>query len=254
MSAPTSQTSPPEPPDVEDPGWDDGGWWSRTPGWARAVVAGGLVVLLLLVGAVGGILVERTAAPDYGPGNGSIDTAFLQDMGVHHQQAVQMAVWERANTTDPALRQLAFDIESSQTAQIGRMEGWLTLWEQPLSPPDGQFMGWMGMPMPAMPGMATPEELARFKTTTGPAMDTMFLQLMLRHHRGGIPMARAAAERASVPAVQQLAASIVRAQSAEVATMTRMLAERGAAPLPDGPSMAGMGGMPGMPGMPTGGG
>ena len=40
----------------------------------------------------------------------SVDVGFAQDMSVHHQQAVQMASWERDHTTDPALKQLAFDI------------------------------------------------------------------------------------------------------------------------------------------------
>ena len=86
---------------------------------------------------------------------------------MHHSQAVEMAVWARNNTADPAVRQLAFDIESTQTSQVGRMEGWLTLWGQPLTPPSGQFMGWMGMPTAAMPGMATPEDLARLRAATG---------------------------------------------------------------------------------------
>ena len=34
-----------------------------------------------------------------------------------------MASWERDHTTDPALKQLAFDIETTQLQQIGRMLG-----------------------------------------------------------------------------------------------------------------------------------
>lgn len=217
-------------PPLDDAG--GAGWWARSPGWARGVLVLGVVVLLLLLGAVGGILAERSATPSFGPASGSIDVAYLQDMTVHHQQAVQMAVWERTNTQDPELRQLAFDIESSQTAQVGRMSGWLSLWGAPASPPDGQYMGWMGMPMPTMPGMASSDDLARFRATPPPALDTAFLQLMLRHHQGGLPMAQAAVDQASVPAVRELSNSIVVSQSAEADTMTRMLAQRGAAPLP----------------------
>lgn len=232
-ATPRTEPAPPPPdePDDVEPG-DGGGWWSQSPTWARAVIAGGLALLLLLVGGIAGGLYERSTAESYGPPAGSIDVGFLQDMSVHHRQAVQMAVWERSNTTDPALRQLAFDIESSQTAQVGRMEGWLALWDQPSTPPDGYHMGWMDMPMPAMPGMASEAELAAFRAQTGPAMDVAFLQLMLRHHEGGVMMLSDGAARTQVPAVRTLADSMLRAQSAESRTMTSMLAARGAAPLP----------------------
>ena len=225
-------TSPPEPPDVDDGGPDGGGWWARSPGWARAVVVAGVVLVLLLAGALGGLVLGQRTTPSYGPPAGSIDVGFLQDMTVHHTQAVQMAVWERSNTTDPALRQLAFDIESTQNQQLGMMQGWLRLWNQPTEAAPGHYMAWMGMPAPVMPGMASDEDLARFRSQTGPALDVAFLQLMLRHHRGGLSMMQEEAARGSVPVVVQLARSMVASQTAEADTMTQMLAQRGAAPLP----------------------
>ena len=233
MSA--SVSSPPEPPEVVDDGFDDdddGGWWSRSPAWSKAVVAVGAVLVLLLVGALGGLLLGQRTAPSYGPPAGAIDVGFLQDMTVHHTQAVQMAVWERGNTTDPELRQLAFDIESTQNQQLGMMQGWLRLWELPTESSPGQYMAWMGMPSTAMPGMASDADLVRFRAQTGVPMDVAFLQLMLRHHRGGLSMMQEEAEHGSVPVVTQLARSMVASQTAEADTMTQMLAQRGAAPLP----------------------
>ena len=229
-------TSPPEPPDTDDVDHADdgsgGGWWARSPGWARGVVVAGVVLVLLLAGALGGLVLGQRTAPSYGPPPGSIDVGFLQDMTVHHTQAVQMAVWERSNTADPALRQLAFDIESTQNQQIGMMQGWLRLWGQPTEAAPGHYMAWMGMPAPAMPGMASQDDLARFRSQTGPALDVAFLQLMLRHHRGGLSMMQEEAARGSVPVVVALARSMVASQTAEADTMTQMLAQRGAAPLP----------------------
>jgi len=231
----TDRTDPPPPPvddDGEDDGGSGGGWWSASPTWAKAFVAGGLALVLVLAGVIGGIALGRSTATTYGPAEGSVDVGFLQDMDVHHGQGVEMAVWARNNTANPEIRQLAFDIESTQTAQVGRMQGWLTLWGEPLTPPSGQFMGWMGMPTASMPGMASPEDLARLRASTGPALDVVFLQLMLRHHQGGLPMMQAAADEASVPAVRALAQSMVTSQTSEAAVMTQMLAVRGAAPLP----------------------
>jgi uncharacterized protein (DUF305 family) len=228
-------SSPPEPPDIDDGGYDDGsggGWWARSPGWARGVVVGGVVLVLLLAGGLGGLVLGQRTTPSYGPPAGAIDVGFLQDMTVHHTQAVQMAVWERSNTADPALRQLAFDIESTQDQQLGMMQGWLRLWNLPTEAAPGQYMAWMGMPAAVMPGMASDADLARFRAQTGAPLDVAFLQLMLRHHQGGLSMMAEEAQHGSVPVVVQLARSMVASQTAEADTMTQMLAQRGAAPLP----------------------
>lgn len=234
---PDTRIDPPDllPPDGPDDLDDDGGgpgWWAASPAWAKAVVAGGLALLLVLGGVLGGIALGRSTATTYGPAEGAIDVGFLQDMTVHHSQAVAMAVRARTDSTDPEVRQLAFDIETTQTSQIGRMEGWLTLWNQPLTPPSGQYMGWMGMPTAQMPGMASQADLARLRAATGRDLDVTFLQLMLRHHQGGLPMMEQASTGASVDAVRALAHSMVVSQQAEAAAMTAMLAARGAAPLP----------------------
>lgn len=94
------------------------------------LIAGGALAVLLL-GTAAGLPVRLPGSDaDCVPATDSVDVGFAQDMSDHHRQAVQMAAWERDRTTDPVLRQLAFDVESSQTEQIGRMQGWLTLWEQ----------------------------------------------------------------------------------------------------------------------------
>ena len=41
-----------------------------------------------------------------------------------------------------------------------------------------------------MPGMATEAELAQLRSLSGTAFDVMFLQLMIRHHQGGLEMAQ----------------------------------------------------------------
>jgi uncharacterized protein (DUF305 family) len=90
----------------------------------------------------------------------------------------------------------------------------------------------MGMPTAQMPGMAGQDDLARLRTATGRDLDVVFLQLMLRHHQGGMPMMQRASTDASVDAVRALAQSMVTSQQSEVSAMTAMLAARGAAPLP----------------------
>jgi uncharacterized protein (DUF305 family) len=164
-----------------------------------------------------------------------------------------MATWERDHTTDPRLRQLAFDIESGQSRQIGHMQGWLALWDA-AALPSGPHMKWMSAEgsgqmdhmssgsmsgstpsasgVDRMPGMATDDDLRRLRSSTGAALDTLFLQLMLRHHEGGTGMLAYAAQYASIPDVKNLASQMLRAQTTESEYMRQLLTQLGAAPLP----------------------
>jgi uncharacterized protein (DUF305 family) len=229
-------SSPTAPPEAEQPA-------PQEARWVRPVLAIVAVVGLLLLGAAGGLLVgiPGSSAPAV-PAADSVDVGFSQDMTVHHQQAVTMASWERDHTTDPVLHQLAADIEATQTAQIGRMQGWLELWGA-AALPSGGYMAWMTEPShnhtpapaggaSAMPGMASDEELAALRAATGSQLDVLFLQLMLRHHQGGAGMLEYAAERAAVPQVRNLAAQMLRSQTSESDYLRQLLAERGGQPLP----------------------
>ena len=217
---------------------------AREPRWVRPFVIVAAVLVLLLVGATGGLLIGRAGVPEV-PAAESVDVGFLQDMSVHHQQAVEMASWERDHTTDPELRQLAYDIESTQTGQIGRMQGWLELWGASAQPVGRPYMTWMaGSPTGAhdhavtasgvstMPGMASADDLKKLRASTGTQMDVFFLQLMLRHHEGGASMLSYAAQNASQEPVRNLAAQMLSAQTAEATYITQLLTARGGAPLP----------------------
>jgi uncharacterized protein (DUF305 family) len=214
------------------------------PRWVRPFLVVAVVVGLLLLGAAGAFLSGVAGSPSSGtPEAGSVDVGFAQDMSMHHQQAVQMASWERDHTTDPVLAQLSSDIEATQTSQIGRMQGWLELWDAAALPIAGQHMAWMTGPghghsgaaaggVSSMPGMASSAELAALRAATGRELDVLFLQLMLRHHEGGAAMLEYGAQNASVPQVRNLAAQMHSSQSSESDYLRQLLAERGGQPLP----------------------
>ncbi len=212
----------------------------------RAVVVTVAVLAVLLLGAAIGLLIKLPGADNSStPARDSVDVGFAQDMSVHHLQGVQMANIARDRTADPAIEQLAFDIASTQLEQVGRMKGWLFLWGYPEQSADGRRMWWMtsathghdaggsgATGSAQMPGMATPEELARLRTLTGVEFDVYFLQLMLRHHKGGAPMAEYAATHAGQNVVRTLADNMLKSQTSEGTYMQQLITERGAAPLP----------------------
>ncbi|WP_072807066.1 DUF305 domain-containing protein [Rhodococcoides yunnanense] len=218
------------------------------------------VVAAVAIGFALGFLVRTNVVGgnDAVPAADSVDVGFAQDMSVHHNQAIDMSAVALTNATDQAVRTLAFDMLTSQQNQVGQMQGWLAIWDRAPFGSDG-YMGWMagdehGHSMgsmtsqepdsgqsagsaPAgsvttMPGMASADELAALRQATGPAVDVMFLQLMLRHHEGGLSMMEYAADNAETPALVRLAQSMISTQESEATLMKQMLAERGAAPLP----------------------
>jgi len=135
----------------------DSAGWARSPGWARYLVVAGGAVALLLLGAAAGMLIGLPGSSTPVPAADSVDVGFAQDMSVHHEQAVRMATWERDHTADPRLRQLAFDIETGQSRQIGYLQGWLGLWGA-ASQATGGYMRWMpadgAAGMPGKSGMS----------------------------------------------------------------------------------------------------
>nr|WP_237418403.1 DUF305 domain-containing protein [Actinomadura rayongensis] len=165
------------------------------------------------------------AGPD-GP-----EAGFARDMSTHHAQAVRMAMTVRDRTRDDAVRTLAYDIATTQSQQIGMMTAWLDRWGAPKTDPRGP-MRWMSHEghaggAQAMPGMATPAQLAALERASGRDAEVLFLRLMIVHHRAGVEMARAVLARTGDAQVQRLARTMVRGQEAEIALMTGMLRQRG---------------------------
>ncbi|WP_433661981.1 DUF305 domain-containing protein [Nocardia sp. CA-128927] len=205
------------------------------------------VIGAILIGVAIGTLIRLPLNNSSEPDPGAVDVGFTQDMSAHHAQAVEMAGVVLVRSTDTDVRRLAYDIMTTQQNQVGRMQGWLQLWGKPAQSVDG-YMGWMSGqpgghghsgatqtmsgPMPTMPGMATPAELAALRQATGPQLDTLFLQLMLRHHQGGLPMIQYAAEHAETTAVRTLADTMDKIQRGEAQLITTMLTARGANPIP----------------------
>ncbi|WP_425549506.1 DUF305 domain-containing protein, partial [Actinomadura miaoliensis] len=200
------------------------------------------VVLAVLVLLAAAVLVALAMRRSGHPGTDSAEAGFARDMSTHHAQAVRMSFIVRDRTDDEPVRLLAYDIITTQQAQIGMMTAWLDEWGLPKTDPAGH-MRWMGghhggaSPAPGagadgavMPGMATRTQLREMEAASGRDAEIRYLRLMIVHHRAGVDMARAVLERTDRPRVRSLARSMVDGQQSEITLMTRMLTERGATP------------------------
>lgn len=167
----------------------------------------------------------------------SADIGFAQDMSVHHEQAVLIAQ-TLSQDVDPQTRVIADQIVVAQTSEIATMRGWLNLFDEPFTTP--RPMQWMHGSDPAMsdhggapmPGAASTSEITRLAGLRGADAETLFLQLMIRHHQGGVDMAEAATHSVASEPIRRIARGMIRDQSNEIAVMTAILDTRDATPLP----------------------
>ena len=198
------------------------------------VIAAGLLAIALCI-AVGLLIGSRMGTPS----DDSAEAGFARDMATHHAQAVEMSFVVRDKSSDQELRTLASDIIVTQSAQRGIFMGWLQQWGLPQASTRPR-MAWMpGHEHTArapdgtvlMHGMASAAELRGLDEAPGVDAEIRFLQLMIRHHEGGIIMARALLARSDRRELVQMAKSVEEGQSAEIEQMKSMLAARGAHPL-----------------------
>ena len=209
-------------------------WW---------VVALVLLAVAALAFAIGRFSTFGAQAQGSAPGTTSAEAGFARDMQVHHSQAIEMAMEIYRKTEDPELRVLAYDIATGQSGQRGEMYDWLVQWGLPQS--GEPMMTWMSAseaghdhggtaeePLTdeeahAAMGMASADEIAALEDATGQEADCLFLELMIRHHEGAIPMAEALIELGSDPRALQVATAIKDGQAAEIDAMQSMQARLG---------------------------
>lgn len=204
---------------------------TRRPWWVIALALLGVAGLAF---AIGRFSMFGNSGP-LPPGETSAEVGFSRDMQVHHAQAVEMAMEIYRKTEDPEVRVLSYDIATGQSAQRGEMFDWLVQWGVPQG--GGDMMTWMsadaghdhGVPAGSAPlgqnevmelmGMASGAQLEQLRAAEGQEADCLFLDLMIRHHEGALPMADALLELGSDPRALQLAATIRSGQSAELDAM-----------------------------------
>ena len=196
-----------------------------------------LVVTALVAAAVVGVVafgLGRLSVPaNATPGSTSAEAGFARDMQVHHIQGVEMAMIIREGTGDPDVRQLAYDIATTQSHQAGQLYGWLAEWglnQLGSEPP----MTWMMEPDASgvmamnalMPGMATPAQMEELFEASGVDAERLFLTLMIVHHQGALDMADAVLAHSNHPGTLTFANAVLTSQQGEIDLMNEMLAER----------------------------
>jgi uncharacterized protein (DUF305 family) len=194
---------------------DGGGGGDEGPAgglsWGRALV---LAAALAFLGFAVGVFVSQ----DQPPADGSVDVGFYRDMIAHHEQALSLATLELANGEDAIVRSYAREVLTFQSYEVGVMRHTLTEWDRAAEQPSGEVMAWMDMPVAVdrMPGYLTDDQIDELDEARGEEADSLFLELMAEHHRGGLHMAQYAAANADDDGVRELAARMARNQAQEI--------------------------------------
>ncbi len=195
-----------------------------------------------MLGAAGRpLVIGENPAPT--PVLDATEIGFTQDMLAHHQQAL-ILVQRLSPDADPTVRRLAQQIADSQRTEIGMLMGWLRL--AATAPTNPHPMAWMHdpsdstmtghehqaattavSPATTMPGMAGLAELDALSAASGRDAETLFLQLMQRHHYGGVAMARAADALLTGGPVKTAARDMVGTQGQEIGVIGLLLTQRG---------------------------
>ncbi len=150
------------------------------------------------------------------------DVAFAQGMVPHHQQAVEMAdiALDPMVGASDQVRKLATGIKGAQDPEIKMMTDWLTTWGQPM-----QMDTSMTQTMSPTQGMMSTQEMDSLHAVKGAAFDTMWLEMMIRHHKGAISSAQTVKASGSNSDVLTLADQIIAGQQAEISVMQALLAK-----------------------------
>ena len=112
------------------------------------------------------------------------DVKFMQGMISHHAQALEMTALLLSRSERGVMRRLAQRIELSQEDEITMMQEWLRARGEDAPNTDAHHAAGAEL----MPGMLSEEEMSQLEQARATAFARLFLELMIKHHRGALTM------------------------------------------------------------------
>ena len=151
------------------------------------------------------------------------DVDFMQDMIIHHHQALVMSRLAAQSTNNQAILDLAGRIDVSQKDEISFMQGWLKKREEQVPDPTAEHSEHTHH---TMIGMATPEQMTQLGESKSTDFDRLFLTLMIDHHDGAIKMVEELSDQpgsAYDPILNEFVSDITNDQAVEIERMNALL-------------------------------
>lgn len=176
------------------------------------------VSLLVIISAVVLAVVGSTDAQEdpvgrlRGLSGAAFEIAFMQEMIIHHQMAVDMARLAQERATREELKTMAESIIAEQGNEIAQMTAWLRDWH-----------GTRPKPMDHAVMQEMDREMATLRGAGGQEFDRQFAEAMIAHHQAAVDMARLVAERTERAELRTLARAIIDTQTREIEQMRQWL-------------------------------
>jgi uncharacterized protein (DUF305 family) len=161
------------------------------------------------------------------PPHSPADVKFMQNMILHHAQAVEMVALIESRTENKKLRSLSERITRSQSDEIKFMKRWLASRGEPAELAMPHLTG-MDHSM-HMPGMLTSRQMDDLKKANGKEFDQLFLRGMIQHHNGALTMVKDLFDTAGAGQDAELfnfVTDVDSGQRAEIKIMQIMLEEK----------------------------
>jgi uncharacterized protein (DUF305 family) len=181
------------------------------------------------------------------------DIDFMKGMIHHHAQAIAMSRWAPTHGASAEIQRLAARIINAQRDEIGTMQRWLRVRNQPAPDPSLDSTGMNptmhggmagmhdmqgmhgasgahdadGAHEMLMPGMLTPAQMKELDGARGREFDRLFLTFMIQHHTGAVSMVKdlfGSYGAAQDELVFKFANDVNVDQTTEIARMRKMLA------------------------------
>ena len=164
------------------------------------------------------------------PPHSPADAKFMQNMIMHHAQAVEMTALIDTHTENKELRSLGARISRSQADEIKFMKRWLTARDESTAPPMHHMPGMdMSSHQMLMPGMLSEKQMAALRKAKGHEFDELFLKGMIQHHNGALVMVKELFDTAGAGQDAELfnfTTEVDSGQRAEIKIMQTMLGEK----------------------------
>jgi uncharacterized protein (DUF305 family) len=196
---------------------------------------GGAVVWFLTTSAVNSdntgmmrMMGVRTGTQNIMQNSQSIDAHFIEQMILHHEDAIAMAKLALTKATHPEVKTLAQNIISSQSKENEQMKAWYNAWFGRALPAGTDVMnqhGMMGNKGMHMGMMGNETDIKTLANADD--FDKTFIEEMIPHHQMAVMMASMLKNGTSRPEMKQLADDIITAQTDEIGKMRQWYREWG---------------------------
>ena len=166
--------------------------------------------------------VGATQAPPATVQHVKADVEFMQGMIGHHAQALDMVALLETRTESPDMKLLALRIKVSQQDEIRFMRDWLRDRGETVPSEHAHH----AHDYKLMPGMLSPDEMAKLAAAKGPDFDRLFLEYMIKHHDGALLMVTELFKKDGAgqqPDVHAFASDVIADQQMEIDRMIGML-------------------------------